>query len=209
MSFKVFETKDAIPEAQRESAIETKDGKWAVAEVEDVSGLKSALERQKEEARKAKDKLKEIEDEAKRKAAGMTDEQLAKLRADIAAEKAPLEAKLTQAEQELRSLKLDGRIKAMLAEAGANPKRLDALFTLIGNRFDLNESGSPILKDKPTTDLQKYLGETVAQEYPELFVSKQKGGATFNGSGGTAGGEDLAKLVTDNPRQLLAMANAQ
>ena len=34
MSLKMFESRDAVPESLRESAIETKDGKWAVADVE-------------------------------------------------------------------------------------------------------------------------------------------------------------------------------
>lgn len=206
MPLPTFATREEIPESVRDGYVE-KDGKW-VPDVEDVSGLKSALERQKEEARQAKARLKEIEDTSKAKAAGVTDEQLAKLRAEIAAEKAPLEEANAKLAAELRSLKLDARLKSMLGEAGANPKRLDALHKLIGDRFDLNESGSIILKDKPTTDLAKYLAEAVANEFPELYLSKQKGGATLPGSGGT-GGEDLAKLVESNPMKLLELSNAQ
>lgn len=209
MSLKLFDTKDAIPEAQRDAAIETKDGKWAVADVEDVSGLKSALERQKDEARKAKDRAKELEDKLKAKESGLSDEELAKRRAEIDEKVAPVQEKLDAAETELRKLRLDSRIKSMLGEAGANPKRLDALLTLTLDRFDLNESGSPIVKDKPTEDLKKYIGEKIAAEYPELFLSKQKGSTRADGSNGTGGGEDLAKLVTENPRALLDMANAE
>lgn len=207
MPLPTFATREEIPEAFREEYVE-KEGKW-VPNVEDVTGLKSALERQKDEARQAKARLKELEETAKAKAAGMTDEQLAKLRADLAAEKAPLEEANAKLAAELRSLKLDARLKSMLGEAGVNPKRIDALHKLIGERFDLNESGSIILKDKPTTDLAKYLGEAVANEYPELYLSKQKGGAALPGSGGSGSGEDLAKLVTDNPARLLEIANTQ
>lgn len=207
MPLPTFATREEIPESVRDGYVE-KDGKW-VPDVEDVTGLKSALERQKEEARQAKAKLKELEETKKAKEAGITDEQLAKLRAEIAAEKAPLEESLTKAQQELRALKLDARLKTMLGEAGCNPARLDALFKLVGDRFDLNDSGSIILKEKPTTELAKYLGETVAKEYPELFLSKQKGGSNAPGSGGTSAGEDLAKLVETNPMRLLEMANAQ
>jgi len=206
MPLPTFATREEIPEAFREEYIE-KEGKW-VPNVEDVSGLKSALERQKEEARQAKARAKELEELQKAKAAGITDEQLAKLRQEIAAEKAPLEEKVAKYEQELRTLKLDSRIKSLLGEAGANPARLDALLKLTLDRFDLSEQGTPIVKDKPAVDLGKYINETVAKEYPELFLSKQKGGTGAPGSGGT-GGEDLAKLVETNPMRLLEMANAQ
>lgn len=208
MPLPTFATREEIPDAFRDEYIE-KDGKW-VPNVEDVSGLKSALERQKEEARQAKARAKELEELQKAKAAGITDEQLAKLRQEIAAEKAPLEEKVTRYEQELRSLKLDSRIKSMLGEAGANPARLDALLKLTLERFDLNDSGTPIVKDQPTADLKKYIGEKIAAEYPELFLSKQKGGTGASGSGGT-GAADVAKLI-DAPggaMKLLELANSK
>lgn len=206
MPLPTFKTREEIPDAFRSEYVE-RDGEW-VPDVEDVGALKNAHERQKDEARVLKAKLKELEETAKAKASGVTDEQLAKLRADIAAEKAPVEEALAKAAAELRSLKLDAHVKKLMLDAGANPKRIDALFKLVGDRFDLNESGTPILKDKPTTTLAGYLKETIAAEYPELYVSPQLGGITA--PGGTSGGttrEDLAKLVDTNPARLLQLAN--
>lgn len=207
-----FKTLEEIPEAFREGYVE-KDGEW-VPDVDDVAPLKSAHERQKEETRQAKEKLKELERqlaEAKKKAGGMTDEEIAARRAEIEAEVAPVREKLTAAEKELRTLKFDDRLKALIAGSGTVAKRVDALHRLIGDRFDLNESGTLVLKDKPTTDIAKYLKEDIAKEYPEFFESKQKGGSEFNGSGnGTpVAPADLEKTLNTNPALLLQAANTQ
>lgn len=204
-----FKTLEEIPEAFRDAYVE-KDGEF-VPDVEDVTPLKSAHERQKEETRQAKEKLKELERqlaEAKKKAGGMTDEEIAARRAEIEAEVAPVKQKLEAAEKELRTIKFDDRLKSLIAGSGTVGKRVDALHRLIGDRFDLNENGTLVLKDKPTTDIAKYLKEDVAKEYPEFFESKQKGGSEFNGSGnGAPPAGDVDKLLNVNPAALLQMAN--
>lgn len=209
MPLPTFATREEIPEAFRDEYIE-KDGKW-VPNVEDVSGLKSALERQKDEARKAKERAKELEDLAKQKASGLTDEEIAARRKEIDEATAPYREKLTQMEQRMRGLQLDSRIKTMLGEAGFDAKRIDATFRLIADRFDLNESGSPILKDKPTADLVTYLRDEVgAKEFPEWVLSKQKAGTEAAGSPKDApvSNADAEKLLTSNPMALLTQANA-
>ncbi len=201
-----FKSRDDIPEAVRDGYVEV-NGEW-VPDVEDVTNLKSAHEAQKTKNRELADKLRELERKLKGAKDGLTDEEIAARRAEIDAEVNPLREQLTQAQQQLRSLRLDGNVKKMLADAGANPKRLDALFRLLSDRFDLSESGTPILKDKPTADLAQYLKNDVAKEYPELYLSTAKGGADMPGNNGGNGNADLAKLVESNPMALLQMANA-
>jgi hypothetical protein len=77
MSLKVFDAKDAIPESLRDSAVETKDGKWAVA---DVEGLNSWKERLLDEKKKLQARYEELE----RSLGGLNPEQIAKYRADMA-----------------------------------------------------------------------------------------------------------------------------
>lgn len=185
MPLPTFATLEEIPEVFRSEYVQ-RDGAF-VPNIEDVSALKNAHERQKDEARLAKARVKELEDAAKARAAGVTDEQLAAMRADIAKEYAPTTEKLTAAEKELRSLKLDGRLETMALAAGVNPKRVKDLLKLIGERFDLNASGTPSLVEKPATDLAKYFAEAVADEYPEFYPSTLKGGPRFPGDGGTTG----------------------
>lgn len=181
MPLPTFEKAEEIPEAFRDSYIE-KDGKF-VPDIEDVAPLKNAHERQKAETRAAKEqaahlaqRLAELEQNAQAKARGITDEQLQKWREEMQAEKRPLEEKLSKYEQELRTLKLDNAVKSMMAKAGVVGPRVDALFKLVGDRFDLSEDGTPILRDKPVADLQQYLATDVASEYPEFYASTQKAG---------------------------------
>lgn len=62
----VIDNLEDVSEALREHYVATSDGKFRLDGVEDVSGLKSALEREKEERRQAKarlDRLKDIDPE--------------------------------------------------------------------------------------------------------------------------------------------------
>jgi hypothetical protein len=218
MSFKVFDSRDEVPEAQRQTAIETKDGKWAVAIVEDVAGLKANKAEIMAQLVATKAKLKELEDAAAATAAtaaarskGLTDEEIAARRKEIDDAKAPLQSQLDAMAKQMRGLQLDSRIKTLLGEAGFEAKRVDAAFRLIADRFELNESGSPILKDKPTADLVGYLRDEVgAKEFPEWVISKQKASTEAVGSvkDKTVSTADAEKLLTSNPMALLAQANA-
>jgi hypothetical protein len=208
MPLPTFATREEIPDAFRDEYIE-KDGKW-VPNVEDVSGLKSALERQKEEARIAKARAKELEELTKQKASGLTDEEIAARRKEIEEATAPYKQQVEQMQKQMRGLQLDSRIKTMLGEAGFDAKRIDATFRLIADRFDLNDSGSPILKDKPTADLVSYLRDEVgAKEFPEWVLSKQKASTDAAGSpkDTPVSTADAEKLLTGNPMALLAQAN--
>ncbi len=205
MPLPTFKTKDEVPEAVRDGYIE-RDGVW-VPDVEDVDGLKKnrddALREAKESKRIVADLKRQLED----KASGKSDDEIAKQRAREEELTKPLQEQLAAVTAQLRKEQLDGKVLKMFADSGVNPKRLDALFKLVGERFDLSDEGTPILKDKPTTDLVKYIGETVSGEFPEFFVSKQKGGAEFPGGAGGPIREDLSKLLTSNPQALLHQAN--
>lgn len=204
-----FKTLEEVPEAVREGYVE-RDGEW-VPDVEDVTGLKQNRDEVRNNLEKAKQRLRDLEREltdAKKKAGGLTDEEIAARRAEIDAEVKPVREQLEAAQKELRTLKFDDRLKALIGSSGAVSKRVDALHRLIGDRFDLSENGTLILKDKPHGDIAKYLSEDIAKEYPEFFESKQKGGADFLGSQKTDGvTEDQMQLLTSNPMALLAAAN--
>jgi hypothetical protein len=69
MPIKLYDTRDAIPEAQRAAAIETKDGKFAAEEPTDP-GLsdagKRALDAERERANEAEKARKAAEKKARR-----------------------------------------------------------------------------------------------------------------------------------------------
>jgi signal transduction histidine kinase len=207
MPFPKFTTLEEIPEAFRES-YEERDGAWVPKDVEDVTSLKTAFERQKAEANAAKAELRKLKQEADAGSQGVKPEVLAKLREEIKAEiEAEFKTPLTAAQQELRVLKLDAAVKAQLAKAGVRGERVDTLYKLIADQVDLGEAGTPVHKQgKPLGD---WITKTLATEYPEFFASTIKGGSSPQQQGTLPTGPDAEKMLTENPSRLLAMANEQ
>jgi hypothetical protein len=139
-------------------------------------------------------RLAELEQQSKAEKAGMTSEALAKLRQDVEVDVVKrLQSDQTAAlrlfpwaedlAKENRSLKLDSVVKAEMAKGGARAERVDALFRLTADRWDLTEDGKPVLKDKPATELGKYVADELRKEYPEFYT----------GSGSTGGGASRSK----------------
>jgi DNA repair exonuclease SbcCD ATPase subunit len=134
-------------------------------------------------------RLAELEQQKNADKAGLTSEALAKLRADVEADvlkrlaadaDAGLKAIPWAADlaRENRALKLDSVVKAEMAKGGARAERIDALFRLTQDRYDLTDDGKPVLKDKPALELSKYVADELRKEYPEFY----------NGSGSSGGG---------------------
>ena len=204
-----FATLDEVPEEHRAAALEVKDGSFVVFADEDVTPLKAALddERAKREAAeklatKTANALKKAELEAKAKASGLTDEQIAAMRADVRkeveAEFAPVSEKATLADAlaaENRALLLDNKVKALMAAKGVRADRIEALFKVTNDRFDLTADKSPMLRDKPGIALDAYIADTLKAEYPEFFAGTMASGSGAPGSSGVP-------LTTQTPADL-------
>jgi hypothetical protein len=193
-----FDTQDAVPEDLRDSAIETKDGKFLVLREDDTSGLKSALEKErqarKEADRIAKDTAKRLHDlelEAKAKEGGLTSEKLAEIRKQVAAEFEPWKTKAEQVTAENRALRLNDRVKTMLDKVGFID--VEAGWKLAGDEFDLTDDGQPIVKAEPGKSLEKHVAD-IAARYPGLVRGSQASGSgaagVKKGATGTRGGID-------------------
>jgi hypothetical protein len=155
-------------------------------------------------------RLAELEQQSKAEKAGMTSEALAKLRQDVEVDVVKrLQSDQTAAlrlfpwaedlAKENRSLKLDSVVKAEMAKGGARAERVDALFRLTADRWDLTEDGKPVLKDKPATELGKYVADELRKEYPEFYT----------GSGSTGGGASRSKgAVSTTPGFIQADAES-
>lgn len=217
MPLKSFDSKDAIPEALRETAIESKDGKFVIAEDPDVSGIQSALEKERKRAgdeEKARKELErrtsELEQQIKGSAAGLTEQQQKEfrdsVRKDLEKEFEPLKDKASKYDSLERRVLLDDPVKdTMLSkEVGVRGERQKALWTLIKDRFDLTADGKPMVKDHPGVSIDKYLGDVVKREYPEFFVGTQ---ATGGGAGGSNSGAPPAN--TKPPTQWSSAERAE
>lgn len=180
MPLETFDTLDVIPEDVRANAIETKDGTFVVYREADTSGLTSALAKERE-ARKAAEKAAKLAAEDAREkelaAAGLLDAKR-KWDAEILA---PLQSELETLRGETRTLKLVTPVKDALRAAGVIDP--DDAFKLLADRFDLADSGQPILKDNPTADIKKWAETELAKAKPYLFAGTQASGSGAKGSG--------------------------
>ncbi len=192
MPMKTADSLDAVPESFRSAAFETKDGKFVYAEDEDVSGLKSALQKEREAKREAENRAKQLADEA--------------AKADLSA-KGLLEAKQKWDEEHLKPVKTELEAKAALVARlqlenpvkdlmrAAGMYDAEDGWRLLGDQFELVD-GKPILKADPTADIAKYLTTTLKAKKPHLFK-----GTAAGGSGAEGGGSDGTAPATGDPRK--------
>jgi hypothetical protein len=219
MSLKVFDAKDAIPESLRDSAVETKDGKWAVA---DVEGLKSSQERILDEKKRLQARYEELE----RSLGGLNPEQIAKYREDLkriedeAARKAGdfdklLEKRVgeTKAEYEKRlaeaekyrvkyiDREIEFAIRDAAAKAGVPQEDIPYVVDLHkGRRVQYDDkTGKPVVYDRdgdPTgLSVEKFYAETFKAEAPKFYGSTAGSGGGASGGGNRAPGS--APAITD------------
>lgn len=209
MSLKVFDTKDAIPESLRDSAVETKDGRFAVA---DVEGLKSSQERILDEKKRLQAKYEELE----RSLGGLTAEQVAKYRTDMQriedeqARKAGdfdklLEKRIgeTKAEYEKRLAEIepyrakyfdretDLAIRDAATKAGVLPEDLPFVLDIVkGRRVKFDEkAGKVVVVDKDgdvmSKSVEQFFATDFKSEAPKFYGSQVGSGGGSTGSTGT------------------------
>ena len=192
MPLKTFKTKDEIPAEQAANALALADGSFAVFEEADVTDMQTQLTdaRRKLEAadkatRKAAAEALAARNAAAAAAEGVDGEKLAKIRADALAEwQATNAGKLEAAEKALkenRELKLDTKVKQIAAAKGVTGSELNAWFKLHGDKFDLLDDGTIVVKGKEGTTLDKFIEVDCKKETPYLYEGTK-------GAGGGAGG---------------------
>jgi hypothetical protein len=154
-------------------------------------------------------KVAELEQSKKAGEAGLTSEALAKLRSTVATdlvkqfagdqrsgiEAFPWARKLAD---DNRALRLDSVVKAEMAKGGARAERIDALFKLTADRFDLTEDGKPMLQMNPGIEVTTYVSDVLKKEYPEFYngSGSSGGGASKSAAGG---GGSRTVVGTNNP----------
>ena len=211
MPLPTFATLDEVPEAFR-SEYELVDGKAVSKDIAKLTGAIAKERAERETAAKAlKDaekRLADLETAAKAGKAGITEEQLAELRADLAKQLAPETARADAAETKLRALQLDATVKSLMATSGVRAERIDTLWKLIGGEYDLTDGGTPILKAEPTADVAKSLAGRV-KDFPEFFTAPDaSGGGAADSKSLPKSRADVVALVDTNPMALIEMGNA-
>lgn len=209
MPLPTFASLEEVPDVIR-SEYEMIDGK---AVSRDIAKLTAAIAKERESAsvadkarKDAEKRLADLETTNKAQKSGISDEQLAALRADLEKQLAPERAAREAAEQQLRELRLDASLKSIMAASGVRAERIDTLWKLTGDRFDLSENGTPIVKASPTVDVKANVAALVS-EYPEFFAAPPANGGGAQKSGTLPRGMDVDAMLK-NPMELLKMANA-
>jgi hypothetical protein len=219
MARPTFKTKTEIP-AGFEDDYEEIEGEWRFKEP-DNSALTDALdaERSKREAAeknatKAAAELKKLQNQGKADKAGLTDEQVQALRADVKAELeaeyAPFKTDAEKFKAENQSLLLDSKVKASLAKAGFLVEHIDDMWALKGKDFELTADGKPMVRGKPGIDVDKYIVDTYTKPYSDWVKGTQ---ALGGGAGGQqqvqrVGAGPTADDIAKNPTEALRQARA-
>jgi hypothetical protein len=184
---KTFATRDEIPEGQREAAVETKDGKFAVSIEEDTTPLKNSVAAARKERDEANRKAKELEarigtleESIEAGKAGITGDKLTEIQRKAEERFKPQLAELEKAKGELRKLRLETPAKGLLGKNKAIDQ--DAAWKIVGEDFDLTDDGKLIVKADPTADVEKYISGTLVTKYPYLFQGSQADGGGASGA---------------------------
>ncbi len=200
MPLKTVATKEEVPEAQRSSAIETKEGKFVYEEAPDPAlgdAGKEALRKEREKAKAEKERADALEKErdelalkAKAAEGKVSDTALASLRTEFEAKVKAEKDRADAAEKSARNVKKEKVFDAMAIKAGAIPERLPKMKKDILDRFELNEAGDDLILGDgkggiSTETAADFLSKTYKKESPFFYQ-----GANGSGSGaeGDAGG---------------------
>lgn len=201
MPLLTFESLEEIEEGRRATAVELKDGRYAVVEDTDVSPLKAKADELLKETKTERQKRKELEaklatyeQERTAREAGLTRDKLDEIMAQAEAKYRPVVDELEKVRGALRSERLDGRVKAMLGQARAAD--IDAAFKVVGDHFDLTEDGSLVVKSDPTVKVDDYIGKTLTTRYPFLFQGTLASGSGAQGMKGAVANSLNARPIT-------------
>lgn len=181
--YKALEEERAALLAKRDELLtETKEAKKRLKAYEGVDP---------EEHAQLKARLAELEQQKKADKAGITSQELERLRGEVRQsleeEFAEFKTRAEQLASENRALKLDNVVKGVMSKNGVRAERVDDLFRLTADQYDLTDDGEPVLKEKMGLEISKYVGEDLRKSYPEWFegTGSSGGGAPRSAAGGS------------------------
>lgn len=222
MPLPVFEKQDQIPKGFEE-LYEEKDGKWQ-AKASDTSKLEETLGKVRQEkkdadkaARIAEDRAADLQRklDAKEASGAETDKKvsdmLAKWEEDKNKAVQAVEKERDDARTELRTLRLDDKLKAAFLAAGGRPERVEKAIADTKRHFDLVD-GEIVHKDEKgtvtTTKVTDFYGKSYKTEMPEFYSgTKATGGGANGGEKSPPVSSDIAERVIKDPLAVLNETN--
>ncbi|WP_353267478.1 hypothetical protein, partial [Gemmatimonas sp.] len=189
-------TEADIPEAFRPEYVQGADGVWRCKaddelEVERKKRTDLLNEKKDEERRRkeAEQKLADAQRIADAKAKGVSEDELQRIRADLAAQYAPVEQEAATLRSEVRKLKLTDRVKAMSLKAGRiMADRIDDAMLVIEPRTELGDADGIVFKDAKgavTAMTEEQFFAALKTEKPWLFEFTGGSGSGSTGSSRT------------------------
>lgn len=225
----VLESLDGVAEPLRELYVEV-EGQYVLdADVEGhpaVGGLKSALEKERKAAKDALAKARaggdtaEVErlraelDELKTKAGGDHKPDVESLRkkwdAEAATARQAIETERDAARRELRTLRLDGKLREAALAAGVRKTAIEDLLEVTRRHFDLDDKGRVVVLDDdgdPSSKTMERFFETLKDGKPWFFEGAPGAGTGARpgaGSAGVGGVLTLSREDAKDPRKYQA-----
>jgi hypothetical protein len=199
MPLPTFATEADIPEAFRPEYVQGADGVWrckADDELETERGKRQTLLNEKKDEerkrREAEQKLADAQRIADAKAKGVSEEELQRIRTDLAAQYEPTEAENKALKAKIRKLTLTDRVKALALAAGVMADRIDDAMLVIEPRTDLGDADGIVFKNDK--------GEVTAQSAEQFFADLKKAKPYFfefaGGSGSGSSGSERTTTTT-------------
>lgn len=197
MAIKIYETLEDVPDALREAAVETKEGKFAAEERDEIGVLRTTLEKERtranelEKAQRARDlELTQLKAEKEARARGATEEEITKRRDEIDAATKPYKDQIAEKDKKLRKVLHIDRVRTLASAAGILSDRLDDAMLILEKRTDLTDDEEGlVVKDKKGNVLairvEEFLERDFKAEKPWLYAGTGTNGSGARPSSGT------------------------
>lgn len=199
MPLPTFKTADEIPESFRPEYIEV-DGQWvpkAETELATEKRKRAELLTEKKESdrlrKEAEQKVADADRAAAARAAGVSEEELQKIRDAEALARKPIEDELASTKADLRKLRLHDKVQALYLDpkvGGGMQDRLEDAMKALAERTDLGDKDGIVFKDKDgnvTTDDAATFFAKHKKEKPWFYAGA---GGSGSGAGGQGGREE-------------------
>lgn len=162
----IIETLDGVDESYRDLYVENDDGKFQI----DISGLKSALTKERGLNKALKKKVAALDD---------GDEP------DIE----ELKNELTRAKDTINNMTVRGKVKTAALQAGVDPEYVEDVLTLTQGKFKLDDTGDVVVLDSS--------GEISSKTVDTFFKGdfKRTKPRYFTGSGRTGSGSQGSDVL--------------
>lgn len=189
MPIKLYDSIEDVPEALRETAVETKDGHFAAEERDEIGILKTTLDKERARATELEKAQRTLEQERNQlkaerdaRARGATEEEIAKRRKEIDDAIKPLQEQLAEKDARLRQVLHLDRVRAIALSAGILPDRIDDAMLILERRTDLTDDGKGlVVKDKDgsvsATRVEDFLARDFKAEKPWLYAGTGTSGS--------------------------------